>query len=148
MRYVWGLLAAAVLSLPVWAWNGYGPYTGGTVLQLRNELGQLERQVRELQREVDRLRGSGVGTGGTARRYPLPGQTTHGLRPVRDGAYALALNGSTLRFERDGSVILNAAGPLRLEGSVVVSTSRQGQQGDGAEASVTEPAAPPATDPR
>lgn len=132
MKHVsWMVLTVALLSMPAWAWNGYGPYTGGTVLQLRNELGQLERQVRDLQRQVDRLQaGGGSSTAGS--RYPLPGQAVQGLRPAGKGAYAMDLNGSTLRFDADGGVQLSAAGTLVLEGAEVVTRDRD--EGNGAAA--------------
>lgn len=121
---VLGLLSVTVL--PAWAWDVYGPTYGGSgnSLQLRTEISNLERQIRDLRRDVDRLQGSqAVGTPNSS--YPLPGQSVHGFRPVRDGAYEMSLNGTVLRIARNGDLSIQAAGKLHLEGETVITNARE-----------------------
>lgn len=138
-KVTWTVATVALLAMPAWAWNDYRPYAGGSLVQVHNELSQLERQVRELQREVERLRGAG-GVARPGEPYPLPGQAVYGLRPAQQGAYALSLNGSSLRFEADGAVRLQAAGTLHLEGATVVTRQRGAEErGSGVPQSSTHP---------
>lgn len=125
-RVVWWAGLILLVAVPAWGWDRYGSYPGdGNTLQLRNDLNSLERQVRDLQREVDRLQNRlSHGTSGSS-RYPLPGQGQEGFRAVRDGAYELDLNGTVLRIERNGDVNLRSAGVVRLEGTTVTTHSRE-----------------------
>lgn len=126
-KVTWTVATVALLAVPAWAWTDYRPYAGGSLVQVHNELSQLERQVRELQREVERLRGARSASR-AGEPYPLPGQGTYGLRPAQQGAYTLSLNGSSLRFEADGAVRLQAGGALHLEGTTVVTRERGAEQ--------------------
>ncbi len=124
----WLVSAGMLLALPVWAWDTYGshPGYGGTrALQLQTDIRNLERRVRDLQREVERLRTQSDGRrSGPTTNYPLPGPVTRGFQPTREGAYELSLNGVTLRIGRNGDLDIRAAGALRLEGETIVSTAR------------------------
>lgn len=128
-KLVWPAVAGLLLALPGWAWDEYRPlhsYGAGTTrgLHLQNDLNTLERQVRDLQRQVDRLQGARGTT--PASEYPLPGQAVHGFQRTRDGAYELSLNGAKLRIGPDGELYIRAARGLRLEGETIVSTARAG----------------------
>lgn len=124
----WWTIVGALFSIPVWAWDAYGPYrdyNGGTrSLQLQTDISNLERQVRELQRQVDQLRSERAGLGSHANQYPLPGQAEQGFQRNRDGGYELSLNGVTLRIDRNGDLNIHAAGALRLEGKTIVTNAR------------------------
>lgn len=124
-KYFWMFGFAAFAAIPVWAWDGYRSYPGGSsTLQLRNDLSSLERQVRDLQRQVDHLQSTRGSNANRGTQYPLPGQTVQGFRHSDNGAYELTLNGTTLRVARNGDLHIRAAGALRLEGESVVSHSR------------------------
>lgn len=121
----WWLVAASALAMPAWAWDVYRSYPGTpSALQLRNDIGALERQVRDLQRQVDQLQARGSGAR-PAQRYPLPGQSIQGFRPSGQGNYELALNGALLQIAANGDIRIRAGGVLRLEGESVATRSRE-----------------------
>ncbi len=124
----WIVGAGMLLAIPVWAWDAYGPYpghdAGGRGLQLQTDISNLERQVRDLQRQVDRMQAESAAQGSHSSRYPLPGQTSQGFQRNRDGDYELSLNGVTIRMGRNGDFNIHAPGALRLEGKTIETNAR------------------------